>query len=221
MQDATRSVSFYCGSSDHGLFARIARGLEKQGYSINAGAMPQRLTTALWRHLGHMERNMFHMAGVGRQCDYVVDASVRGDAICWITGESLAGRRWLKWSAELQQYLNRRLFLGLSCFESHFSRYAPKAFYSRHLDAFHGEANRLLSLVFYLNRLWKAEDGGELVLYRGKEDLQGVRIMPGWGTIVVFLSEQFPHEVLPANRERYSIAGWYRLNPSAFSYDQP
>ena len=63
-------------------------------------------------------------------------------------------------------------------------------------------------------RIWKAEDGGELVLYRGEEDSQGMRVSPSWGTIVVFLSEEFPHEVLPANRDRYSIAGWYHLNSS-------
>lgn len=29
---------------------------------------------------------------------------------------------------------------------------------------------------------------------------------------MLFLSEEFPHEVLPASRERYSIAGWFRVN---------
>lgn len=30
--------------------------------------------------------------------------------------------------------------------------------------------------------------------------------------MVVFLSEKFPHEVLKANRKRYSIAGWFRVD---------
>jgi hypothetical protein len=30
------------------------------------------------------------------------------------------------------------------------------------------------------------------------------------GTLVVFLSDRFPHEVLPARRERLSLAGWFR-----------
>jgi SM-20-related protein len=30
--------------------------------------------------------------------------------------------------------------------------------------------------------------------------------------VVIFLSERIPHEVLPATRDRYSIAGWFRVN---------
>ncbi len=32
--------------------------------------------------------------------------------------------------------------------------------------------------------------------------------------MMVFLSEELPHEVLPAIRDRYQIAGWFRLNNS-------
>ena len=45
----------------------------------------------------------------------------------------------------------------------------------------------------------EAEDAVELVL-------------PELGTLVIFLSEDIPHEVLPAMRDRYSIAGWFRVN---------
>ncbi len=37
-------------------------------------------------------------------------------------------------------------------------------------------------------------------------------IPPKSGRLFVFLSEQFPHEVLPTNTERFSIAGWFRIN---------
>ena len=33
---------------------------------------------------------------------------------------------------------------------------------------------------------------------------------PAAGTLVVFMSGDFPHEVLPASRERLSLTGWYR-----------
>jgi SM-20-related protein len=33
--------------------------------------------------------------------------------------------------------------------------------------------------------------------------------------LVVFLSEEFPHEVLPTATDRYSIAGWFRVNTSS------
>jgi SM-20-related protein len=81
------------------------------------------------------------------------------------------------------------------------------------LDAFHGEANRILTLVAYLNLDWKEEDGGELIIYSG--DNVFAMVPPEFATLVVFLSEEFPHEVLPARRDRYSVAGWFRLNASS------
>jgi SM-20-related protein len=69
-------------------------------------------------------------------------------------------------------------------------------------------------VVVYLNHAWSAADGGELVLYRDDADRDGIRVLPLLGTVAVFLSEAFPHEVLPAGRDRYSIAGWYRRNTS-------
>ncbi len=39
-------------------------------------------------------------------------------------------------------------------------------------------------------------------------------VTPAFATLVVFLSEEVPHEVRPAKRDRYSIAGWYRVNNS-------
>ena len=105
-----------------------------------------------------------------------------------------------------------RLFLGLFNFESHFAVYRPGDFYRRHLDAFRGDSNRVLSLVTYLNSDWDPEDGGELVIY--PQDEPALRVTPGFGTLVLFLSASFPHEVLAARRERYSVAGWFRLNTS-------
>ena len=58
-------------------------------------------------------------------------------------------------------------------------------------------------------------NSGELVIYENEEDLQGQKVLPKLATLVVFLSEEFPHEVLPAKKDRYSIAGWYRVNNSS------
>jgi SM-20-related protein len=69
-------------------------------------------------------------------------------------------------------------------------------------------------VVVYLNPGWQPVDGGELVIYTDEVDQDSIRVTPAFGTLVVFLSEDFPHEVLPAQRDRYSIAGWFRLNTS-------
>jgi len=104
--------------------------------------------------------------------------------------------------------------MGLFSFESHLAHYGNGDFYKRHYDAFQNQRSRVLSMVVYLNQSWGPDDGGELVLYREDVDQEGIRVTPLMGTVVLFLSEEFPHAVLPAKRDRYSIAGWYRVNGS-------
>jgi SM-20-related protein len=202
------------GDANDTLFARIASDLREKGYSINPAALPESLGEKLYQHLGSMEQEKFDQAGIGRDRQLMQNTFVRRDEICWITGESDAGRAWLDWTSHLQVFLNRQLFLGLFSFESHFSHYAAGDFYKRHVDAFKGQDNRILSVVVYLNHNWTPENGGELVLFKDKDDVEGIKVTPGFGTVLVFLSEEFPHEVRPTNRDRYSIAGWFRLNTS-------
>ncbi|MEE4145370.1 MAG: 2OG-Fe(II) oxygenase [Halieaceae bacterium] len=197
------------------LFANIADDLLAKGYSINPCALPAGLADELLLQLHTMSQQQFAPAGIGREQDQMLNRFVRKDEICWITGASAAGRRWLDWTGELQAQLNRRLFLGLFSFESHFAHYREGAFYRRHLDAFKGESNRVLSLVAYLNPGWLGDDGGELVIYPEKGATGGIRVTPAFGTLVAFLSEDFEHEVLPARRDRYSVAGWFRVNGSS------
>lgn len=203
------------------LFESIADDIEEKGYSVQPMKLPVELGECLLAHLGTMDMQRFNPAGIGRKKDHTINHFVRKDEICWITGESEAGLMWLGWAGKLKDYLNKRLFLGLFSFESHFSHYEPGAFYKKHLDSFKGEANRVLSMVVYLNSGWLPEDGGELVLYpqdsqasQNKRDDYLLKITPNMGTIVVFLSEDFPHEVLPTQRDRFSIAAWYRVNNS-------
>lgn len=199
---------------DETLFALIAKDIETQGYSIRPGAIPVELANSLYLHQQTMEVDKFENAGIGRGNVYQQNKFVRTDEICWITGETQAGEQWLNWTSSLQRFLNSRLFLGLFSFESHFAHYGPGDYYKRHYDAFRGEANRVLTVVAYFNPGWTAADGGELVLYRDDPDKDGVKVVPLLGTLVTFLSEEFPHEVLRTNRDRYSIAGWFRVNTS-------
>tara|TARA_R110001599_G_scaffold353459_1_gene592387 strand:+ start:84981 stop:85643 length:663 start_codon:yes stop_codon:yes gene_type:complete len=196
------------------LFNDIANDLRNSGYSIKHHALPPLLVDALLQQLLMTPGGQFAPAGIGRAGDKVLDHTVRRDRISWITGDVPASEQWLQWAESLQRNLNQQLYLGLFSFESHFAHYRPGDFYQRHLDAFKGEGNRILSLVLYLNPQWHAEDGGELVLYPGQSEPGGVRVPPAHGTLALFLSEDFEHEVLPARRDRFSIAGWFRLNSS-------
>ncbi len=202
------------------LFESISNDLVDKGYSIRPYALPENLSSLLLQHVSEIPNENFKRAGIGRAKKHVINSFVRTDEICWITDNSQAGSAWIDWAESLKVYLNRRLFLGLFSFESHFARYAKGDFYKKHKDAFKGEGNRVLSVVVYLNQNWSVDDGGELVIYNDQSptlsivDQSKTTVIPGFGTIVVFLSEQFPHEVLPAKRDRYSIAGWFRLNNS-------
>ena len=108
----------------------------------------------------------------------------------------------------LRQALNRGLYLGLEDFECHFALYPPGAFYQKHLDRFRDDDRRTVSAVLYLNDDWQPQDGGELRLYL--PDGAEREVPPLGGSLVLFLSSDFPHEVLPANRERLSLTGWFR-----------
>ena len=203
------------------VFEAIAADLLEKGYSIKPNAVPVPLLDGLWQQLRAMPKQAFDPAGVGRQQAHTVNSFIRSDTISWIERDTAAGDDWLNWAAELQQYLNRRLFLGLFSFESHFSHYAPGDFYKKHLDAFKGQSNRVLSVVLYLNSGWMPDDGGELALYHGERGQSVLKVSPSMGTLVAFLSKEFPHEVLPAKRDRYAIAGWFRVNTTSTERADP
>lgn len=195
-------------------FESIAAGIIDKGYSVCHNGLPETLAQALWFQVQSLTSGQFVAAGIGRESEHQQNQFVRRDEIHWIFGDSDVGKQWLNWTAQLQQYLNRHLFLGLFSFESHFAHYRPGDFYKRHVDAFKGQANRILSLVVYLNPGWQVDDGGEIVIYQDQYDLHGTKVLPHFATVVAFLSEDFPHEVLAAQRDRYSIAGWFRINSS-------
>lgn len=194
------------------VFEQIALDLLNKGYSTLAHALPKNIADALHHHMTHMPEYKFSDASIGRSLDNHHNSTIRNDQIVWIDGDSPAGQLWLAWANELKVYLNRRLFLGLFSFESHFAHYPPGHFYKRHVDSFKGQTNRILSLVTYLNIDWQKSDGGELIIYEQLGNESGIEVMPDYGNICVFMSEEFEHEVKPTNRDRYSIAGWFRVN---------
>ncbi|MBE4120038.1 SM-20 protein [Vibrio parahaemolyticus] len=151
-------------------------------------------------------------ARIGRNDDVTRIESIRSDKIQWLKpamGQPIAN--YLSKMEEIRQEVNRLFFLGLFEYEAHFAKYEKGDFYQKHLDCFKGNENRRLTTVFYMNESWSEEDAGELVVY-DLNDKEIATIPPRGGRLLVFLSEQFPHEVLPTNAERFSIAGWFRIN---------
>lgn len=202
------------------LFETIASALEVEGYVVLPNGMPHSISQCL-QQLEDRVSERFYAASVGRGPEQNQNKALRRDKIAWIDEQDPLAEPWHQWTADLQRYLNRRLFLGLFSFESHLALYEPGDFYRTHFDAFRGQSNRRLSLVTYLNPDWRPGQGGELVIYHPETGAVLQTVPPALGTLVLFLSEDFPHEVLPAVRERKSVAGWFRVNGSTAAQADP
>jgi len=193
-------------------FLHIAEKIQQQGWCIVDNALPQDLASALHQHVTQLPPHAFKAMGIGRGHALRIDKSYRSDTSHWLDGDTQAEQDYLAWMEKLRLAVNQCLFMGLFDYESHFAHYAPGAFYKRHLDAFKGNTNRVLTTVFYLNPEWDNQNGGEILLYEDADSqIPFQTVSPNMGKLVIFLSNQFPHEVISANRSRYSIAGWFRV----------
>ncbi|MFT4712206.1 MAG: SM-20-related protein [Candidatus Azotimanducaceae bacterium] len=198
------------------LSAVIATALSDPGYLsldvcqqtlIGADLLDQLSQAADW--LGERD---YRVAKIGREDREHKNHFVRTDKINWVYGSTPATAEYLSIMDALRAELNKQLFLGLFEYECQFVRYESGDFYKRHKDAFSGERNRIVSTIVYLNRHWQPGDGGELVIYCPESLKEVARVEPRFGTLVVFLSEEFPHEVLPSQQKRLSLTGWFRVN---------
>ena len=187
--------------------------LVRQGWSVQALAGRELMMSALRDEVARRRADeTLDPAGVGRAEDHQLVRALRRDHIHWLDGATPAQQAYLGFAEALRIDLNRRLMLGLWRYEAHFALYEAGGFYRKHRDAFRGARNRIVSTVLYLNDDWSAADGGLLRLYADDEETVIGDVVPALGTIAVFLSEEVPHEVLPAHRPRASIAGWFRCN---------
>ena len=196
------------------VYDQIADALAEDGYIILPNFLADDMTEQLYQHVTKLPDKQFKMAGIGRNDDHLVKQQVRNDQTSWLSSHSSVEQAYLAVMDECRNQLNQRLFLGLFDYEAHFAHYAEGNYYQRHIDAFHGQSNRLVTTVFYLNPNWLDENGGELLIYSPNSEEVIHRISPRFGTMVIFLSDRFPHEVLAAKQDRYSIAGWFRTNSS-------
>lgn len=192
----------------------MADALAERGWCVIQNFFEPSLLDALRTRLETLEAEQaLTPAGVGRGADNTENARIRSDHTHWLERHDITEAAFLSQMELLRHELNQRLMLGLFLFEAHFARYDTGAFYTRHLDSFRGQRNRIISTVLYLNPDWQPADGGFLALYENAGTPQPfLTVAPDLGTFVLFLSEEVPHEVLPALRPRASIAGWFRCN---------
>jgi len=212
MNLATGSLIQHTAEQD--LFAEVIAALDTTGWCV----VPDFLFTDGWQALATEakalhEEGSFRHAGVGRKSTFQIRPEIRNDQVLWIDPDNPTPLQttYLNRIETLRQRINQSLMLGLFGFESHFALYPEGSFYRRHLDQFSSASHRTVSCIMYLNDSWLPEHGGALRLYvpQANAEESFIDIMPQGGTAVIFLSSEFEHEVLPANRERFSLTGWF------------
>jgi SM-20-related protein len=191
------------------LYEKITDALVKKGYIVIENALDPPLAKRL--HVYAQSLSELKQAGISATNSQHIDSTKRCDKTQWLEEDSAVQSEFLAFTSELQTYLNRALYLGLNNYESHFAIYEKDDFYETHLDAFKNSKNRVITTVYYLNDGWNREDGGALKVYTEEKEFL-TEVTPLANTLVIFLSEKFPHEVLVTNKTRYSIAGWFRVD---------
>jgi len=191
----------------------VADGLAGPGWALSQCLFPADVAAGLAAEARQLAaEGRFRPAGVGHGRGHAVREGIRADSILWLDEDepTPAQSRYWQCIEVLRRALNRLLFLGLEGFEGHLAAYPTGGFYAKHLDRFSDADERAISVVLFLNRGWRPEDGGALRLHLedGAKD-----IAPELGTAAVFRSDLVWHEVLPAAATRLSATGWYRRRP--------
>lgn len=189
---------------------QVIDDLVHQGWSVSTNFFPTALTESLHLEvLAYAEQDSLQAAKIGNNELKQQRIDIRGDKTRWLNGETAAQRSFMDIMDTLRQQINRELFLGLHEQEAHFALYTPGTGYDKHYDTFQNNNLRRVTTVSYLTPNWQAQDHGELIIFN-QQDQELLRVVPESRTLVCFISDQFPHQVAITQRQRTSIAGWFR-----------
>lgn len=192
------------------IFDAILNQLDEKGFAVVDEFISQQSVETLLRY-GHdaIDNGEFNQAGIGRQQGFHTNDAIRKDHVHWLTQQTIQQEcpQLYNHINSLIEQLNRICFSGINQCEFHLANYEPGAYYKRHLDQFKNNGDRRFTIIVYLNNQWQTQDGGQLVVYGDKGSQT---ILPQAGRLVFFPSDKLEHEVLPANRARWSFTGWLK-----------
>lgn len=193
-------------------FELLIEGILENGYAVCDNFLEiSEVENLLKTFSTRYEQGKFKEASIGNLNDVQKNLKIRGDEILWLESDSIdfAERILLDKNQAFVNYLNQTCYLGIVDTEIHFAKYLVGKFYRRHRDTFQAKKGRILSVIYYLNIDWISENGGELIIYTNKNNLeQIVKIAPLAGRLVCFESEKLDHEVSETFAERFSVTGW-------------
>lgn len=190
------------------IFDTIAENLATDGYSVTDQFLSQKETDSILATSSFQAGiESFKKAGIGKDKSHQINEQIRGDYIQWLDKNNPAPAVgvYLTRITGLISFLNQSLYLSLKDFEAHLTVYPAGSYYKRHLDQFRKDDHRKLSVICYLNKNWKEENGGQLRMHLASGSID---ILPVEGRLVCFRSDLIEHEVLPATRDRLSLTGW-------------
>lgn len=189
----------------------IAGQIAEHSLSITDGVLETKTLNQLRAEaLTELAEGEFHAARIGKGLEKQRVTEVRGDKVKWLdkTVATASQRAYWELVDALRVYLHDYFRIHLERTEAHFAVYPTGAYYTRHLDQFQAESNRIFSIILYLNPYWKKGDGGELRVYKNDGSFED--IAPLHGRLILFRSDVVEHEVLQAHQQRISITGWIR-----------
>src|SRR5258705_13346639 len=146
-------------------FKGIADGLANEGISVVDDFLSKKEVTSIIR-TDEFKNGLlrFRKAGIGKSQEKQINESIRGDYIQWLDHANVVPpvQVYLERLSQLGTFLNQSLFLSLKDAEVHMTIYPTGSFYKRHLDQFKKDDHRKLSVICYLNKNWKENEGGQL-----------------------------------------------------------
>jgi len=191
-------------------FEELIGGYLDNQVGISDHFFDEDLSGRLRQNLMNLEKaDRMKNAGIGNMLVKDPEQNKRGDKIFWIEQKTIdpAERAFLDQIENFIQYLNQTCYTGINAYEFHYALYHTGSSYKRHVDQFKDNNHRKFSLISYLNKDWKNEDGGELLIYQAD---QTKKILPRIQKTVFFRSNDCEHEVSESSRPRMSITGWLK-----------
>jgi SM-20-related protein len=220
----TRTQLWQSSSTLPRLSSNHLEELGSKGFVIIEDFLPVSFQESLRQDVQNLrDQDKFKVAKIGQDSTNTLNTNIRVAETCFLGRNKLddvpdsSRSNLYDVLDQIRKDLPQPLDVNIS--EFLYAYYPSGGFYRRHRDAIAGSASMLrnYSLLMYLNQDWSDEDGGKLRMHfdsGGDELPPGERpdfldVAPKGGTLVLFHSDQVPHEVLDTESERVAIVGWY------------
>ncbi len=186
---------------------QILESLEKEKSVYFDGAFPIEFLEQLeLLFLSHSDQ--FKAAGISKNKE--IHSAIRGDFIYWLDADK--HQNVFSHLHNIKDQLSHYFRISLNQIEAHLAKYPAEMGYHKHIDQPRNSLQkRVFSMTLYLNKEWKKQDGGELLIYKNDfpEQLKQ-SIEPLYGRATLFFSDQVPHQVSKTFCERKSLTLWFR-----------